>query len=252
MTEPTTGTQDVSAISASAQAVVDNAARLGVSWVLRIATVQQPTPPKVIYDGDTIAIGVTSMVGSVAAGQRVYVIQVPPSGNFIVGLVNGPFFTRTTVSATTLSVTFTIPSRLRRVSVYWTARSDGALGLTDVRMQINNSGAIVYTGEQTTGNAATTTSASFGTSSAFVGHIPGATAGAGIYGTSAIDFVGWDAPHPSYLGWVFVNQTIVAGAIVNVGGGSANINGPYTSLTFTPGTGSFVSGSDFQVEGIPS
>jgi len=76
-------------IGTGAQAVVENAKRLGLTWTIRLATVVDATIDAVtaIYDGDTVAIGMTSMIGSVFVGQRVYVIQVPPSGNFIVGFV---------------------------------------------------------------------------------------------------------------------------------------------------------------------
>lgn len=38
-------------------------------------------------DGDNTPIGMTSMIGAIPVGTRVYVFIVPPAGNFIVGLV---------------------------------------------------------------------------------------------------------------------------------------------------------------------
>jgi hypothetical protein len=76
-------------IGIGAQAIVDNAKRLGLTWTLTLATVTSINPVQAITDGDTVIIGMTSMIGPLTLGQRVYVIQVPPSGNFIVGSTSG-------------------------------------------------------------------------------------------------------------------------------------------------------------------
>ena len=76
------------AADASAQALVANAGRLGLTWDLRPATVTESAPLAVICDGDDTGIGATSMIGPVAIGDRIYVITVPPSGQFVVGWVN--------------------------------------------------------------------------------------------------------------------------------------------------------------------
>lgn len=86
---------EADAAAATAQAIVKNADRLGLVWNLRNATViQTATPPDAvpaIYDNDSAIIGMTSLVGPLFAGMRVWVIEVPPSGNYIVGVVNsGP------------------------------------------------------------------------------------------------------------------------------------------------------------------
>jgi len=75
------------AATATADALVQNAGRLGLTWDLKPATVKSVSPLTVAFDDDTVAVGATSMIGTVAAGQRVYVIIVPPSGNFITGTV---------------------------------------------------------------------------------------------------------------------------------------------------------------------
>lgn len=69
------------------QAVQDNAERLGLTWRRRRATITSPDPTGII-DADTEPIAMTSLIGNVRPGQRVYVDTVPPSGNFIVGLVS--------------------------------------------------------------------------------------------------------------------------------------------------------------------
>jgi hypothetical protein len=96
MTDPTVPVSDVatSASSAAASALIQNADRLGLKWDLKPATVSQVDPVvTVVYDGDMTPITAVSMIGNVSIDQRVYVIFVPPSGNFIVGTTsvsNGP------------------------------------------------------------------------------------------------------------------------------------------------------------------
>jgi hypothetical protein len=74
-------------VGVTAKAVVDNADRLGLTWSLRLATVTGKNGEFVTarYDGDSAGIDMVSMIGPVAASSRVYVLKVPPSGNFIVG-----------------------------------------------------------------------------------------------------------------------------------------------------------------------
>jgi hypothetical protein len=76
-------------IGSGAQAVVENAKRLGLTWTLTLATVTSTSPVEAIVDGDTAAIGMVPMIGRLLVGRRVYVIQVPPSGNYIVGFPEG-------------------------------------------------------------------------------------------------------------------------------------------------------------------
>lgn len=78
------------AASATAQALVENAGRLGLTWDLRPATVNGASPVSVIIDGDDAGLVATSMIGSLVVGDRVYVIKIPPGGLFIVGWVNAP------------------------------------------------------------------------------------------------------------------------------------------------------------------
>ena len=82
------------------QTVQDNARRLGLSWDLTMAKVAQssgadPTNVSVIFDSDAdsgaVTAGLISMVGVLAPGARVFVITVPPAGNYIVGVAGaGP------------------------------------------------------------------------------------------------------------------------------------------------------------------
>ena len=92
----------------------DNAARLGLTWDLATATVDDPTIPTVIFDSDAAQV-VTPVVniGNIPiAGDRVWVAAVPPAGNYMIGRaplpdpahmgiasVNGALAAGTTVSA---------------------------------------------------------------------------------------------------------------------------------------------------------
>ncbi len=75
---------------ATVKAIVDNAEPLGLVWGLRPATITKTVPPEGILDGDSVSIGLISMVGAPLVGQRVYVLFVPPAGNYVVGFVNEP------------------------------------------------------------------------------------------------------------------------------------------------------------------
>ncbi len=80
----------VSAPESTIQTIKDNADRLGLTWNRKLATVISGLDPVAVsatYDNDTQAIDMTSMIGPLPVGQRVYVDEVPPSGNFIVGAV---------------------------------------------------------------------------------------------------------------------------------------------------------------------
>lgn len=74
--------------TASVAALVDNAKRLGLTWDLKLATVTTTASAVVmgICDGDTQAIGLRPLTGMPIAGQRVWVISIPPAGNYIIGL----------------------------------------------------------------------------------------------------------------------------------------------------------------------
>lgn len=79
---------DIAALTAAAQQVVADAKRLGLTWTLQNGTVTALQPNlQVQMDGDAVSIQVASMIGSIALGQRVYVIQVPPAGSFVVGVI---------------------------------------------------------------------------------------------------------------------------------------------------------------------
>jgi hypothetical protein len=73
-----------------AQAISKEGERLGLTWGLRPAEVIDSTggssQVKILYDGDTEAIGAVNLIGELLGeGARVLAVRVPPSGNFVVG-----------------------------------------------------------------------------------------------------------------------------------------------------------------------
>lgn len=81
--------------------IVDQAARLGLTWAMRPATVTAAATataaPKVTIDGDTIPVACTSLVGLLYPGQRVMVLLTPPSGIHAIGRL-GDFGWKTLVT----------------------------------------------------------------------------------------------------------------------------------------------------------
>lgn len=77
--------------SVGAETLVRNAFRLGLTWRLRPGTVVDVSTANLVVvrlDGDTTPIPVTSMIGSRAINTRVYVLTVPPAGNYMIGQVD--------------------------------------------------------------------------------------------------------------------------------------------------------------------
>jgi hypothetical protein len=78
-----------SLVGTGAQAIQDNAKRLGLTWTLRPGTVQAYSGDSgqvsIIFDGDTTAIGAVSLAGILIPAQRVMGMIIPPGGNFIIG-----------------------------------------------------------------------------------------------------------------------------------------------------------------------
>jgi hypothetical protein len=77
--------EDVGALVA---AVKDNAQRLGLTWSLRFGTISTATT--VLMDGadtETEPIPVISLIGPLTSGGRVAVMAVPPSGQYVIGVV---------------------------------------------------------------------------------------------------------------------------------------------------------------------
>jgi hypothetical protein len=241
-------------IDAAIAQVVADPARLGLAWQLRQATIVSldPTITAQIV-GDTKPITVYSMIGDVFIGQMVYVITVPPGGNFICGSPNGigiPFRDRRIITSATSSVTFSVLPIYRKVLISWTARATNAVTVQNILMQINGDVTFAYAYELIQANAATIgAAATFSAGSAVAGVLTGASAPSTAFGSGTINIQGWDAIHNNHLGYNASSQAEGSGAIFlkNEVGGFYNGGRPYTSITLFPAAGSFDAGSDFQL-----
>jgi hypothetical protein len=75
-------------ISTGVQTLVDTSTRLGLTWQLRLATVTSSIDSdrmRARVDGDEAVVTVTSVIGAVSPGDRVYVVSIPPAGNYAIG-----------------------------------------------------------------------------------------------------------------------------------------------------------------------
>lgn len=238
---------------AQVKAITENADRLGLTWTLRPGTVSVSSPLTVIMDGDSVAIDMFSMCGTVFAGERVWVISVPPSGNYVVGRMTAPYRARQTLDAASSTVTFSnIPTNLARLILRWNARGDAVANTRTIALQVNGSASAVYSSETIQGNNATvTTAATAGATSIIIGIMTAASAAANIFGSGRCEMVSWDGTTGS-LGLIFESQALgtgVANFFKTNGGGVYGALGPFTSLTLTAQSGNFIAGSDFQLEG---
>jgi hypothetical protein len=243
---------------ATMQAVAENAQRLGLTWQMRLATVVAPgTFPTAIYDGDTVPISMTSMIGAVYAGQRVWVIQVPPSGNYIVGSTTGQVYrARQTLAAAASTVVFSgIPRDLRFLSARYRARGTLAAILLTMGLRFNGNATANYYAQQAQAINATPAATALVTQTyAAIGVITGALADAGSFGHGSVQVYDWDKAISNTLGYTYQSVALGTSAATfqaNSGGGALSAADQWTSLTFlVPGGGSLDAGSDFQLEGI--
>jgi hypothetical protein len=120
MSGPFAGSSTPDLLSASVQSLLESASRLGLTWAINLATVVDPGATstvgaiKATLDGDTEAITMFSMIGTLVQGQRIYVITVPPAGNYVVGTA-GPLL----VPILRARVSFVLPGSVL-TTVTWT------------------------------------------------------------------------------------------------------------------------------------
>lgn len=111
--------------AATVKAVQSNAASLGLIWKLSTGTVRGGSDPSAIVvamDGDQNApVPAISMIGFITAGRRVFVIEIPGGGLYIVGYggpdphgtlrgeVGSELVSFTTLTQSTVAVTFDRP-----------------------------------------------------------------------------------------------------------------------------------------------
>jgi len=164
---------------------------------------------------------------------------------------NATYRARQTLGGTASLITFSsIPSNLRRLSVYWTSRGNDAAALQNLLMRINNDSGTNYSVEYHQGAGGAAQASFLGNqTSAFIGASACAGATANLFAGGVVDIVGWDSPHSAFLTWTTCSGTITSGGIATNTGGVFAPAGPYTRLDFLLAAGSFVSGTDFQLEG---
>lgn len=99
------------------QAVAENAKRLGLTWDITMATIVDGSSPgsvTAVFDSDADSgaqtLGLISMIGQLAPGERIYVVTVPPAGNYIVGVVRSVSLGIVNASAESINVSSTSAS----------------------------------------------------------------------------------------------------------------------------------------------
>jgi hypothetical protein len=119
MIDPIYSTSDpgVEQVAAGMSQLINQAKSLGLTWTLRMATIQNAVDPENIagiLDGDLQPLLMTNMTGTMLdSGMRVYVLLIPPAGNFIVGvneavvLGTGCGTAESMTAGTTASATYT-------------------------------------------------------------------------------------------------------------------------------------------------
>lgn len=246
-------------ITSAVQQVVDNSRGLGLTWTLRMATVVKATPLTIIYDGDTKVVDANSMQGILTPGLRVFVIQVPPSGNFVVGFAEGsgiPYRqTRSaTGTATTQVMLAGIPTSLQSLEVFWTARSTNASIAANLRCRVNGDSTAVYNNNFTQQNNVTLTGNVLSAATFWqVGVIAGASAAGNNFGSGHIVIPAWNKPHPNLNSQHTSHfYESAPNSWYETGGGLYFNNvGPYTSLNFFCDVGNLDVGSQFFLLGWP-
>ena len=246
-----------SLLSTQAEAMVERAKHLGLTWTLRPATVTDlGANPSVICDGDTAVLGAISLIGQVFDGKRVTMLQIPPGGNFIIGTYGeGQFYQARTTLTTAANVIFSgIPTNLRSLKLSWTARGTAAVATQAISMQFNADASAAYYHEFLQGlNVTASAGNGTATTSAHIGLVVGASASATVYGSGTVDIVGWDAPHSTSLGWTYSSQALgsSAAAFTHQTGGGVWLGGTgsNSSLVIGPSSGTFDVESDFQLFG---
>lgn len=75
-------------VAVGVRELIAQAKKFGLTWDLRPARVVSGSDAANIvatYDGDLIPMNMTSLIGTLSAGQRVHAVMIPPAGHFIIG-----------------------------------------------------------------------------------------------------------------------------------------------------------------------
>jgi len=188
--------------------------------------------------------------------------QTPGAGQKVRASVLGTEFSelqifhrdRQTLTGSAASVTFTVPSNLRKLTITHATRADPAVSTQAILMRINNDATANYyyqIGQAS--NATASAAATSASTSGSIGLSTGASASANVFGSGEVTLAGWDQSHAGAVQWSFTSQAlgaVAANFVAQYGGGVYLVAGPYTSITFLPASGNFVAGSDFQLYGL--
>lgn len=92
-------------IGVGAEAIVQNATRLGLTWVLRYGTVVTSDPLTVTVDSDSVAVAMVSLIGTLAPDTRVSVLIVSSKVHFVIGFPPGEASRKNMISMTLAAAT---------------------------------------------------------------------------------------------------------------------------------------------------
>ncbi len=164
--------------------------------------------------------------------------------------VRGLWTSTQVLATTTASVTFTIPTYLRKVDITWSARCDAG-SVTALGLRINGDATGVYFGgaQSTIGGTFTPLGYSAATSGR-CGVIAAAATGASKHGYGTINISGWGIAGAS------LNYTYTTGMFdtpsatwIETGHCIRFVTDTHTTLTLLPQAGNFIAGSRFTVTG---
>lgn len=128
-----------SLIGIGAEALVDNANRLGLTWVLRFGTVQTSDPLTVIVDGDTVPVSMVSLVGYLEVGTRVSVLIVSSKVHFVNGLLNADP-PATTMQIGSASISFTTQTSFTQAVSFPVAFASTPVVMTNINSGSGSTG----------------------------------------------------------------------------------------------------------------
>lgn len=169
-------------------------------------------------------------------------------------LTTGPYRALTVLGSSAASVTFSsIPTTLKTVRLTITARHDNASVYQDLVFRVGgDTGANYRYAGQFVQNVTPGGFVAAAQTSARIGFVNGTLVDAGTFTTAEAVFQGWNSPHANNLTAVVRSGfTGVAGGNNLLWHGTATYHGSnaYTSLTILPIAGSFITGSQFSLEG---
>jgi hypothetical protein len=166
-------------------ALQTNAERLGLTWQMRLAEVVDDS--SVIFDGDgtVVSDSITNITGQqLTAGDRVYVMSVPPAGNYVTGFATPRFWMRQQILTTTTAVVIfnNIPASLSRLEIFWRGATNLA-GAVSARMDVNGDSSVQYTTLDVAGTGGAVATEQLASSAFYIGVTGGATSASPGSGT---------------------------------------------------------------------